>query len=1071
MNDVKSNLPFEYPLRDPKRYQASKTQSFYLTSYDGTKIAVDVTLPQVPEDERVPAVIMVTRDHRRMMQDFEVSQGIHFVEAGFAHIIVELRGCGVSYGINHSFCDERHCRDLLSVVNWAAQQSWCSGKIGIYGGSNRAFIQLCTGALNPKNITAINPVVAVQDFYYQNYPNGVSACPNIHIPKPPVIMDKETFLTYATPVDEDPNGDMAYEAFSRDQWPNNMNFFETLFLPSMNRDSEHPLYHNEKTNMTIPPYGKLDAFYKTGVKQHQYVGELESGTLGQMALFLDYGGTVCLGPWAHEGALQGRSPFPNGDFSVPEAYSYWYDYALKGKDNGFDQAPPVSYYVINAPKGKEWRFSESWPPENEARTVFYLSNAKSGTSASCNDGTLVQTKPEVPDSVNYQVRDDIVVFPDENGKARFNRSELYWGGDMEPSVDSKGLTFTSAPLFPLYQNEFAGCISANLWISCDQRDVDLVVYAEEVFSDGTSHYIKDGVMRASHRTTGSNPSWEEMGAFWHTSMTEDVNRCLAEGLDKPTLLQFAVDPTCYHFRGGSRLRFTVTCANKAAFQHTMYGETLPTLTLYTGGEYASTISVPFLEQVYQASSGTCGGNDAALYRFEKNSYLCTGGRWYRFASSDLHTVEGEELLLPNGLRFHQYGAPELYPTANLTRGNPTDSHPVPRFSRNLVDIQPVSQRDYTLFVPSSKRLYLDVFSKEACKKSPCIFFVHGYSSPYNYLPNQLRMMYADGYAIAALDVRNYPPNEFPDYIHDAKGAIRYLRAHAEEFGVDPERIGIYGYSLGGNTSLMIALTGDDPALEGTVGGNHGYSSRVQAAACGFAWSDLLNMGADIGTEEASSPAMTARRIELTDGEFAPSCEVIGFSGKGKGLKVLREYAQGDTRDDLMEEKLQQARYASPISHVTPAAPPIALFGGYGDDGVNIAFKQCMRTFVALESVGTLAFLYGNTHGKYGENEEVTLGIKAFFDRQLAAEKPNTKLVITEGSSCLVENSVSRKLPGGAYSDGKGLWLNGDSLLPYLSTVKQLDYTERDGDINILTLTGSGLQVKYYASHNTTVITF
>ncbi|MCI6955788.1 MAG: hypothetical protein SPI15_09380 [Candidatus Faecousia sp.] len=60
--------------------------------------------------------------------------------------------------------------------------------------------------------------------------------------------------------------------------------------------------------------------------------------------------------------------------------------------------------------------------------------------------------------------------------------------------------------------------------------------------------------------------------------------------------------------------------------------------------------------------------------------------------------------------------------------------------------------------------------------------------------------------------------------------IRYLRAHAGEFGIDPERIGIYGGSLGGNTALMIALTGDNPALEGSVGGNTGYSSRVQAAA-------------------------------------------------------------------------------------------------------------------------------------------------------------------------------------------------------------------------------------------------
>lgn len=217
--------------------------------------------------------------------------------------------------------------------------------------------------------------------------------------------------------------------------------------------------------------------------------------------------------------------------------------------------------------------------------------------------------------------------------------------------------------------------------------------------------------------------------------------------------------------------------------------------------------------------------------------------------------------------------------------------------------------------------------------------------------------------------------------------------------------------------------------------------------------------------------MTARRVEMTDGEFAPSSEVIGFAGKGKGLRILREYAQGETQDGSLDEKLQLARYASPINHVTPAASPIALFGGYGDDGVNIAFQQCLRTFSALEGVGTLAYLFGNTHGKYGESQEVLLGIEAFFDRQLSTEKSETRLVIIEGSAYLVENSISRKLSGSAYSDGKGLWLSADALMPYLAGVQQLAYTQRDDDINVLSITGSGLQVKYYAAHNTAVITF
>lgn len=982
MLNVNACLPFTY-CASGSLYPLRKPASLYIKSFDGTRLALDVILPETEQDRKIPAIVMATRDHRRNLDDFETRQGYEFARAGYAYVIVELRGCGVSYGVNDSFCDERHSRDLLAAVDWIEKQDWYDGHIGIYGGSNRAFIQLCAGALAPKNITAINPVVAVSDFYYQNFPNGVSACPNIHLPKAAAIPSKEEFLRFAAPVDEDPDGELAYAAFRDDQWEHNLNFFETLVFPGMNRDTPHPLYGNEKTNLTIPPFGKLKPFFETGVKQHQLIGALESGTLGQLAHYLDFGGSFCLGPWTHAGAILGESPFPNGGFSVTDAYLKWYDYVLKGCENGWDQAPPVSYYMFGAEDGREWRFSDCWPPENEARTPLYLCSGRSGTSASCNDGILSRAKESDETALRYQVRDDIVVFPREDGSSGYNRSELFWDGDMEPSVDSKGLTFTSAPLFPFFPNEFAGCISVDLWISCSQPDVDLIVYAEEVFADGCSHYIKDGVMRASHRTEGSNPAWEKLGAVWHTSMTEDVERCLAEGLDKPTLLRFAIDPTCYHFQPGSRMRITVTCANKAAFQHTMYNETLPELTLYLGGEHASCVNVPFLEQSSQSCSGLLDGKPAAFYRFRNNSYLFDGTRWCRFPSASEQVVDGRALILGDG-RFRQLGLPAPQPWAVLPLDEDAAPHPAPRFPRRLVSVEAVGQRDYTLFVPATKSLYLDVFRRESGKACPCIVFVHGFGAPSCHLPEQLLRMYDAGFAVAGVDLRHYPPNEYPDYIQDVKGGIRYLRAHAEEFGIDPERIGIYGFSLGGNCSLMIALTGEEKELEGTIGGNLEYSSRVQAAACGFAWSDLLNMGPDIAEEEASSPALTRRRVDMTDGEFAPSSEVIGFAGPGLGLKALREY--GELRDKVKnpfwEEKLLEAKQASPLNHVSPAAPPIALFSGYGDDSVNIAFRQCLRMFSALERAGCRAYVFANTHGKYGENEESLAAIKVFFEQHL-----------------------------------------------------------------------------------------
>ncbi|MCF0114935.1 MAG: hypothetical protein HUJ56_06235, partial [Erysipelotrichaceae bacterium] len=101
--------------------------------------------------------------------------------------------------------------------------------------------------------------------------------------------------------------------------------------------------------------------------------------------------------------------------------------------------------------------------------------------------------------------------------------------------------------------------------------------------------------------------------------------------------------------------------------------------------------------------------------------------------------------------------------------------------------------------------------------------------------------------------------------------------------------------------------------------------------------------------------------------------------------VLRKYAESGEFDPVLQQKLEQAYYASPIHHVSAAAPPIALFGGYGDDGCNIAFKQSLRTFDTLQEVGALVYLFGNTCGKYGEMPEVQSAISEFFRRHLKGE--------------------------------------------------------------------------------------
>jgi len=102
-------------------------------------------------------------------------------------------------------------------------------------------------------------------------------------------------------------------------------------------------------------------------------------------------------------------------------------------------------------------------------------------------------------------------------------------------------------------------------------------------------------------------------------------------------------------------------------------------------------------------------------------------------------------------------------------------------------------------------------------KLPLIVFVQGSGWTFpniGYELPQLSRYAQEGYAVATLTHRNcLEGHPFPAYLQDVKTAIRFLRAHAEQYAIDRERVCIFGTSSGGNTALLVALTGDDPAFK------------------------------------------------------------------------------------------------------------------------------------------------------------------------------------------------------------------------------------------------------------------
>jgi acetyl esterase/lipase len=139
-----------------------------------------------------------------------------------------------------------------------------------------------------------------------------------------------------------------------------------------------------------------------------------------------------------------------------------------------------------------------------------------------------------------------------------------------------------------------------------------------------------------------------------------------------------------------------------------------------------------------------------------------------------------------------------------------------------------------------------------------------------------------GYAVAGVSVRSSSQAQYPAQLHDIKAAIRWLRAHATRYNLDPRRVAMMGDSSGGWTTAMAAVTGDDPALEGDVG-VRGPASAVQAAVPFYPPTDFLQMDAHMPDACQEFNAM----LGLTGGHSDPrspesmllGCAITACPGK------------------------------------------------------------------------------------------------------------------------------------------------------------------------------------------------
>ena len=219
-----------------------------------------------------------------------------------------------------------------------------------------------------------------------------------------------------------------------------------------------------------------------------------------------------------------------------------------------------------------------------------------------------------------------------------------------------------------------------------------------------------------------------------------------------------------------------------------------------------------------------------------------------------------------------------------------------------------------------------------------------------------------GYTVFAVFHGSQPRYTVPEIIQDINRSVRFIRYHAKEYGIDPERIGIMGASAGGHLSLMLGTAGDqgDPKAKDPV---NRISNRVQAVACFFPPTDFLNYG-----------KMGDAKIHAID--HAPP------------YRAAFDYRELDEQSKLWvpindKNRLEEiARQISPIYHVTPDDPPTLII--HGDQDKLVPLQQSELIIEKLRKAGvkaTLVVKRGAGHGWLGiNNDEIQL--IAWFDNYL-----------------------------------------------------------------------------------------
>jgi len=474
------------------------------------------------------------------------------VKYGYVVATVDFRGLYASYGHNEVFnrgewISAARC-DAYDITEWLAQQSWSNGNIGMWGCSATGGSQMQAATTAPPHLKAIFPMSCEFDVYPFRVPGGMA--PARGTPAR-AMSTQEARDAVAVPVDADIDRSQLNEAIAEHAGTiENAGYtpYRDSIADAITDQASQPWW------IKSSPHTYLDMINSSKIAVY-LAANWDEGPTKHGAFFTFNNVTspskLIVGPAGHCGWLAVENQ-TGVDITVEERR--FFDYWLKGIDNGIMDEDRVYYYTYNAPTGAEWRSARQWPLPEEKRIKYYLG-----------DGSLITTEPTGIDQ-----KDEATVAYDPAP------------GNMTPN----GLLYETAPLSSDVQ--VTGHPTINLRVSSTATDGDFIATIQDVGPDGTATtYNIHGRLRASLRKLQDAP-YNNLGLPWHGFYQEDVTP-LAPG--EPSELVFDILPISMIFKAGHRIRLVISFADRA----TPRLDPAPKVSIYRDSTHRSYLTLPIIE--------------------------------------------------------------------------------------------------------------------------------------------------------------------------------------------------------------------------------------------------------------------------------------------------------------------------------------------------------------------------------------------------------------------------------------------------------------------------------------------